>query len=114
MSSPSCITLPIFSHPININTTFSLATVTSDQVSKAIVTIIPKCKGRSPDGFNIKHYKDSINILLGYITFIFNTSITTSKFPDIWKRVFIFALSKIPRPLSPSDTRPVANMSHLA
>ena len=76
--------------------------------------IVPKCKSRSPDGFNIRHYKDSMNILLNYITFIFNTSIKASKFPNIWKKIFIFALSKIPRLQSPSDTRLVANISHLA
>ena len=114
MSSPPCLVLPNFSHPIDVITSFTLSPVTSDQVSKTLKTVLPKCKGRSPDGFNLRHYNDSIHVLLNYITFLFNSSIKSAKFPNCWITVFIFALSKIPRPLSPFDTRPVANMSHLA
>ena len=116
MSSPPCIILPQFTHEIEVETTFSLTPVTTEQVSKTLTKILPKCKGRSPDGFNLRHYKDSIHVLLDYIyiTYLFNLSIKTLKFPTCWKKIFIIALSKIPRPLSPSDTRPVVNMSHLA
>ena len=59
-------------------------------------------------------YKESLHVLSDFITYLFDTSINTAKFPSCWKRIFIIALSKIPEPLATSDTRPVANMSHIA
>ncbi|CAD6208559.1 GSCOCG00012740001-RA-CDS, partial [Cotesia congregata] len=45
---------------------------------------------------------------------IYNRSIDTCVFPDAWKLVYIVPLNKISAPKSMSDTRPIANVSHLA
>ena len=44
----------------------------------------------------------------------FNESIRLAIFPRIWKRAFIRPLSKIKTPKSPSDTRPIANLSEIS
>ena len=52
--------------------------------------------------------------LLPFLVKIFNCSISTNNYPDLWKRAFIIPLNKCNNPQSVSDTRPIANLCHLA
>ena len=49
-----------------------------------------------------------------WLVALFNGSLESASFPSIWKCALIRPLSKIRTPLSPSDTRPIANLPELS
>ena len=67
------------------------------------------CAG--PDGISPFCIKNSLLVVLEFATVIFNASLRLSIVPSIWKKAFIRPLSKMRTPKTPSDTRPVANLS---
>ncbi|CAD6216503.1 GSCOCG00011342001-RA-CDS [Cotesia congregata] len=83
-------------------------------VTKALHLTLQKTKGKSPDGLNLSWLRDHIPQISLFLTSLFNRSLESGIFPDIWKMVFIIPLSKVSPPKSPSDTRPIANLSHLS
>ena len=48
------------------------------------------------------------------MTEIYNTSLVAAIYPEIWKKAIIIPLRKGSKIESPSDTRPIANLSHFA
>ena len=48
------------------------------------------------------------------MTEIYNTLLVTGIYPDIWKKAIVIQLKKGAKTESPSDTRPIANLSHFA
>lgn len=83
-------------------------------VTKALKLTLLKSKGNSPDGIDLRWLRDHIPQISLFHTALFNRSIDTCTFPETWKIVYIIPLNKIPLPRSPSDMRPIANLSHLA
>ena len=73
-----------------------------------------KSKGQSPDGLPWKHLESLLLPLLPFLLKIFNCSVRSNTYPDLWKRAFIIPLNKCNKPQSVSDTRPSANLYHLA
>lgn len=49
-----------------------------------------------------------------FVAALVNLFLSSSTFPTTWKRALIRPLSKVRNPLSPSDTRPIANLSELS
>ena len=66
-----------------------------------------------PDGISPFCLCKTFPVILEFSTVLFNLSVTLSRFPTLWKRAFIRPLSKSRTPKSPSDTRPIANLSVL-
>ena len=56
----------------------------------------------------------SVCVLSKFMTEIYNTSLATGIYPDMWKKSIIIPLRKCTKIESPSDTRPIANLSHFA
>ena len=48
------------------------------------------------------------------LTSFFNLIIETGKYPQVWKLAYIMPFNKCIQPTSLNDTRPIANLSHLA
>ena len=67
-----------------------------------------------PDGLPWKYLESLLLPLLPFLVKIFNCSISTNNYPDLWKRAFIIPLNKCNNPQSVSDTQPIANLCHLA
>ena len=61
------------SNPSNSAVSFTLTPFSSYQVAQTLKNILPKCRGRSPDGFNIYHYSDSLHVVSNTITLILNS-----------------------------------------
>ncbi|XP_044585968.1 uncharacterized protein LOC123266005 [Cotesia glomerata] len=83
-------------------------------VTKALHLTLSKSKGKSPDGLDLRWLRDHLPQISLFLTALFNRSLDTGIFPDIWKIIYIIPLNKIAPPRSPSDTCPIANLSHLA
>ncbi|XP_057333978.1 uncharacterized protein LOC130673083 [Microplitis mediator] len=81
-------------------------------VTKALQLTLMKSKGNSPDGLDLRWLKDHLPQISLFLTALFNRSLDTCIFPEIWKIIYIIPLNKITLPRSPSDTRPIANLSH--
>ena len=66
------------------------------------------------DDLPLTYFRDSMCTADKYMTDIFNTSLNTGIYPDIWKRALVIPLNKIAKPATPSDRRPISNLSHFA
>ena len=91
---------------------FSLVdTVTAYQIA---LTILPKAKSNSADDLPLYYFKDVLGLVVKYMTEIFNVSIRTGVYPKLWKKSLVIPLNKVSAPTSPSETCPIANVSHFA
>ncbi|CAD6227322.1 GSCOCG00011978001-RA-CDS, partial [Cotesia congregata] len=103
------------SHTVRkVDSIFNWSNVDIVEVTKNLKLTLQKSKGRSPDGLDLKWLKDHIPQISIFLMNILNRSLDTGIFPDAWKLVFIIPHNKINPPKSMSDTRPIANISHLA
>lgn len=93
---------------------FSFKLVDRTLVHQTILSCFPKSKGRSCDGLSICYFMNVLPMFSSLLTDIFNLSITTSAYPSLWKKSIIIPLCKVPKPSSPSDTRPIYNIPHFA
>ena len=62
----------------------------------------------------MKHLSRFFILLLPALTSLFNLIIETGNYPQTWKLAYIVPLNKCTQPTSLNDTRPIANLSHLA
>ena len=115
---------PVCSHEIfenildveldNPNNAFSFQKVSQEQVLNAFNNTLAKSQGNSPDNLPLKHLSQFFTRFLPALTLIFNCIIETGIYPDSWKLAYIVPLNKCSQPTSMNDTRPIANLSHLA
>ena len=98
----------------NPNNVFIFQKVTQTQVLNVFNSILAKSQGNSPDNLPIKYLSHFFTCLLPALTLIFNNIIETGKYPEAWKLAYIVPLNKCSLPTSMNDTRPIANLSHLA
>ena len=101
------LTIPL-NHDLPI---FDLALLDTVIVYQTALSILPKANGSSADDL---YFKDVLGLVAKYITEIFNVSIRTGVYPKLWKMSLIVPLNKVSSPTYPSDTRPIANLPHLA
>ncbi|XP_023318096.1 uncharacterized protein LOC111694381 [Trichogramma pretiosum] len=112
---PTDILEAIFNEPGRaLECEFRLIEVTEAQVLKALLHVGHIARGSSCDGVSLRYLEHSYTIIAPFLPRIFNASIAAGKYPTLWKRSTIVPLSKVPRPLSPAQTRPIANLPHLA
>ena len=93
---------------------FSFKPLSEYEVLQEFKRTQAKSSGKSPDGLPFKYLDRFINIIITFLVFIFNLSISSNKYPNAWKQAFLIPLLKTLQPLSPADTRPIANLCHLA
>ena len=105
----------ILGRPLNINEPVSdVADFDYVQVLQAATTALPKCRARRFDRLQLRYFKDCLCIVSKFMTEIYNSSSVTGIYPEIWKKAIIIPLRKSSKIESPSDTGPIANLSHLA
>lgn len=92
---------------------FSFSNISQNTIA-TLIDKLPNSHTSGPDGISPFFLKTSARVILPLLATFFNTFLQASVFPSIWKRAFIKPLSKISSPLSPSDTRPIANLSELS
>ncbi|XP_014212890.1 uncharacterized protein LOC106642580 [Copidosoma floridanum] len=121
-SSTSCAHPPysvqklreVLLQPSNVVSEFSLAPISRVEVGQAIMQCCGKTKGHSFDGLSFACFRESLFFLNSFLTHLFNMSFATCTYPSSWKKSVIVPLSKVPHPIDPSDTHPIANLTHLA
>uniref|UniRef100_A0A1B6KKS7 Reverse transcriptase domain-containing protein n=1 Tax=Graphocephala atropunctata TaxID=36148 RepID=A0A1B6KKS7_9HEMI len=91
---------------------FSFTPVTEADVLGAIMRMTSNAVG--VDKIPIRFIKDTLPITLPIITAIFNKSLMSSVFPEIWKSALVRPLPKIPSPQTPSDFRPISILPALS
>lgn len=93
---------------------FSFEVVSYDKVFKALNQTLPKSKGPSSDGIQLRHLFEAFPLVALYLASLFQSITTSNNYPDIWKRAFIVPLCKKTPPGSVKDVRPIVNLPHLA
>ena len=94
---------------------FSFSPVSQSDVLEAFNDLSNKSCGQSPDdGLPSKHLGKLFNLILAFVTYIFNLIILHKKYPQSWKKTFVIPLNKILHPLSFSYTRLISNLTPLA
>ncbi|CAB0037534.1 unnamed protein product [Trichogramma brassicae] len=63
---------------------------------------------------SLTYLSQSLLIIAPFITRIFNAAISNGRYPTLWRTSTITPVSKVARPQSPAQTRPIANLPHLA
>lgn len=94
--------------------TFSFSPLNHHQVHQMLLSSLSKSRGISPDGIQLSYLRDVLSSIVPPLTYLYNLSLSTGVYPSLWKTSYIIPLNKIAVPASPSDTRPIANLSHLA
>lgn len=89
---------------------FTLMPTTVDIVLEHIVSSPLNSYANGIDGIPLFGIRSAFPEIAPFLTALFNKSIELSLFPSAWKIAIIRPLSKIASPLSPSDTRPIANL----
>ncbi len=69
---------------------------------------LKKCDSYGCDGVPLKFLKDSLHVLIHYITCILNTSIVTGTFPTLWKQATIIPILKAGDADDPQNFRPIS------
>ncbi|XP_023317654.1 uncharacterized protein LOC106653306 [Trichogramma pretiosum] len=93
---------------------FAFRHVDGREVLVTMYACLLKSKGQSCDSISMRYLRDSLHIIMLFFTRICNTVKDTFHYPSAYLRSLIIPLSKKPNPENPSDTRPVANLCHLA
>ncbi|XP_018364057.1 PREDICTED: RNA-directed DNA polymerase from mobile element jockey-like [Trachymyrmex cornetzi] len=105
----------ILSRPLpTSHSSFVLTPTNNHEVLISLNSVMNKSRGLSPDNLRLSHLKKLLHIITPYLTAIINLSFKLNMFPSVWKNLYIIPLKKIPNPLNPSDTRPIANPPHLS
>lgn len=105
----------ILSKPSNTSfPAFKLQKLDHVHVLQTLMASLPNAKGRSSDGLSLCYFKNLLSPIAKYLTVIYNMSIETGVYPDLWKKALVIPLNKVTTPSSPSETRPIANLPHFA
>lgn len=73
-----------------------------------------KSNALGPDELRLSMIKPLLSALTGFLTTLFNRSITDGWSPAIWKKAIIVPINKIAVPMTVSDYRPIALLSPLS
>ena len=93
---------------------FVFSTISPCTILRLISTEPLHSYASGSDGIPLFILRIAWPIISSRLTALFNRSLESSSFPSQWKRALIRPLSKIRTPLSPSDTRPIANLPELS
>ncbi|XP_031785597.1 uncharacterized protein LOC116417277 [Nasonia vitripennis] len=93
---------------------FELSLLQPLEVYQAMLKCLSKSKSRSCDGLSLTYFETVLADITPFLTDLFNRSITSGIYPELWKKSQIVPLSKVASPKSTTETRPVANLAHFA
>ncbi|XP_071572597.1 uncharacterized protein [Temnothorax nylanderi] len=93
---------------------FVFSTIQLDSVYKLIFNGPLHSYASGYDGIPLYVLRIAWPVISQWLIPLFNRSLEASIFPSSWKRALIRPLSKIRTPLSPSDTRPIANLPEMS
>ena len=80
------------------------------EVYDLIVGLDPN-KSTGPDGISAKMLKGTVDAIVPSLTTLFNLSLTTGSFPELWKLARIVPVSKSDVLTAPSNYRPISILS---
>lgn len=101
----SCLPLPQCS-------SFELRPVSETEVKKSISAISSSAVGN--DNICLRMISPILLTLLPVLTHIFNYSLFSCTFPEVWKQAHIIPLPKISNPVAPTDFRPISILPYLS
>ena len=84
---------------------FKFKPITQLDVLRAIGRIRSNATGT--DGISIKMIKNILPFVLPVITAIYNKSLNSGTFPNLWKSALVRPLNKVQSPAEPKDFRPI-------
>ena len=93
--------------PMFNGNTFNFSPVSCTEIQR-IIKSMPSNKSPGPDKVNMRVIKDVLPVILGPLTDIINTSLTTSTFPDYWKEAEVIPLLKEGDHEHASNNRPLS------
>lgn len=93
----------------DINEGFSFKTVNENDIWSGIIRVRSNAIGA--DGVSIKFLKLIFHLVSRHLVHLFNTIITTSRFPDSWKVGRVIPVPKVKSPMTPGDFRPITVLS---
>ena len=100
-------------HPIELNcTSFDFVEVSDADVIKFMQGM--KSKSCGVDGISVRMIKFICPTVISCITSVINASIRDGCSSQCWKKALLKVLSKKRTPLSPSDTRPIAQLPEIS
>lgn len=111
-SSPKVKTLTTYINQHNSNNEFSFQNIDADIVTKALFSI--KSNSVGLDGTNLKFIKLLYPMIQNQLVFIFNSIITKSSFPLLWKTAKIIPIPKCTNAIEPKDFRPISILPGLS
>ena len=75
---------------------------------------LSKSNSTGVDGISVKFIKAASTVLQPVILDIYNFSLLSSEFPNVWKYSLITPIQKVKKPTSPSDYRPISILCSLS
>lgn len=111
-TSSSHTPLQDLSNDDTVNPVFSLSNVRVDNTLKALIGIKSNAIGH--DNIPPRFIKLLLPHIVQYITHIYNTILTSSCFPSIWKIAKVIPIPKITNPKTAGDFRPISILSYLS
>ncbi|CAB0037088.1 unnamed protein product [Trichogramma brassicae] len=91
---------------------FSFRHVTSQDVEAAMTR--SRSSSCGSDGVSARVLRLASSALYNHLAELFNLSFDAGVFPSEWKHASIVALSKVPSPTTPSDTRPISLLPEMS
>ena len=91
---------------------FDFSPITLDELVKLLSVSSTNAEG--VDGIPARYLTLSMHALAPVILEIINRSLTTSTFPDLWKKALIIPLPKVNKPSCPKDYRPISILCSLS
>ena len=79
--------------------------------SDTIILIIKHLKNTSScgsDNISLRFIKESLPVIIPYLTCIINTSIATGNFPESWKHAIVVPIFKTGDAMEPKNYRPIS------
>ena len=92
---------PVFSFSVHL-----------DQVLHVLGRVKSKAKG--VDGLSAQHLSLAAPGISKFLIHLFNRSLSSGEFPELWKKTLVFPLSKSIELMSISETRPIPHVLSLS
>ena len=103
--------VPIHNNNNNTSNQFCIMFRPQPTDSDTIILIIKHLKNTSScgsDNISLRFLKESLPVIIPYLTCIVNTSIVTGIFPESWKHAIVVPIFKTGDVMEPKDYRPIS------
>lgn len=120
-SQSSLVDPEIILHPVQTNSHYNINQIrqfqpepTNWQTITITISHMKNSESCGSDGITLRFLKDSLPVIISYLTCIINTSITTGVFPTAWKHSTVVPIHKSGDVKEPSNYRPISLLSVLS